>query len=403
MYSWLQENFKDRDNRPIVLWLGCGVVVVAAGVWAAATFYMRAIVFIGTTYREAAVFVVIISVLLIFPILHYVVVGWKYKKVDITNSIDDSAKKIYLEKFQNQLWVEIGKKLNREVNEDDAHRVFLNLYHSRFGRRYFIFPIILISIIIIISSSLVAEAIIAVPEDIWPQLGLSSAAISALAGAYMWVVSDFISRSRRMDFSPANVMWGALRIVISVPLGLSLGSIITKEVSSFVAFGLGAFPLTTIDVALRQLWYKQLKLELGPTENSPLLYLDGIDKLLAERLANEDITSVVQLAYCDPIQLTMRTNLTFNAVVDLVSQALAWVYFGEKLTVIRPLGIRGAFEVRQLINDLDASDNPLAKDAAEKIVPAIATKLELKSDKISFVLRQIAYDPYTDFISSTWS
>ena len=216
-----------------------------------------------------------------------------------------------------------------------------------------------------------------------------------------------------MDFSPADVMWGALRIVISVPLGLSLGSIINKEVVNFAAFGLGAFPLTTIAVALRQLWYKQLGVELGPTEKSDLLGLDGIDKPLVERLAIEDITSIVQLAYCDPIQLTMRTNLSFNAVVDLVSQALAWVYLGEKLTAIRPLGCRGAYEVRQLIDFLHAAENPpandatdnekLAKEDAEKIVLAIANKLELENDKLCFVLRQIAYDPYTDFIYTTWN
>ena len=55
---------------------------------------MSAIVFVGTTYRTVAVFVVIISVLLIFPIVRCVVVGWKCKKEDITNSIGDSAKKI---------------------------------------------------------------------------------------------------------------------------------------------------------------------------------------------------------------------------------------------------------------------------------------------------------------------
>ena len=89
-------------------------------------------------------------------------------------------------------------------------------------------------------------------------------------------------------------------------------------------------------------------------------------------------------------------------MVDLVSQALAWAYIGNKLPVIRPLGVRGAYEVRQLINDLGASE-PIAKDAAEKIVPAIATNLGLENDRVWFVLRQIAYDPYTEFIYSTWS
>src|SRR5450759_4967364 len=159
--------------------------------------------------------------------------------------------------------------------------------------------------------------------------------------------------------------------------------------------------------------YGQLGVELGPTEKRDLLGLDGIDKPLVERLAIEDITSIVQLAYCDPIQLTMRTNLSFNAVVDLVSQALAWVYLGEKLTAIRPLGCRGAYEVRQLIDFLHAAENPpandatdnekLAKEDAEKIVLAIANKLELENDKLCFVLRQIAYDPYTDFIYTTWN
>jgi hypothetical protein len=320
-------------------------------------------------------------------------VGWKYKSEDITNSINDQAKGIYLDKFQ---------KIHTN-SPSDASRVFIGLYHRRFGRRHFLFPIILTSFIVIIGSSLIAESITSSPSNIWKsQLSLSSAAVAALAGSYMWVVSDFISRSRRMDFSPAGIMWGDLRLVISVPLGLSLGSIVPGGLD-FIAFALGAFPLTTIQVALRQLSYKRLGLELGPTEKNELLLLDGIDKPLAERLANEDITSIVQLAYCDPIQLTMRTNLSFNSVVDLVSQALAWVYIADRLTVIRPLGIRGAYEIHQLIADLGTSNDPHAKDAAEKIIPAIATKLELDNDKLWFVLRQIANDPYTDFIYSTWS
>lgn len=143
-------------------------------------------------------------------------------------------------------------------------------------------------------------------------------------------------------------------------------------------------------------------MELGPTETIDLLRLDGVNKPLAERLANEDITSIVQLAYCDPIQLAMRSNLSFNAVVDLVSQALAWVYIGDKLAALRPLGIRGAYEIRQLIDQL-VSNDANARDAANKIVPTVASTLGLDVERVWFVLRQVAYDPYTDFIYSTWS
>jgi hypothetical protein len=41
-----------------------------------------------------------------------------------------------------------------------------------------------------------------------PLFDLPDAAMAAIAGAYLWVVDDFISRARRLDFTPADVMWG---------------------------------------------------------------------------------------------------------------------------------------------------------------------------------------------------
>jgi hypothetical protein len=223
----------------------------------------------------------------------------------------------------------------------------------------------------------------------------------------MWVVSDFISRARRLDFSPADIMWGSLRLFILAPMGLSLGSILDPHVVAFVAFGLGAFPLETIQRAVRQLSYKKLGLELGSTEESELLHLNGVDKRLVERLSNNDITSVVQLSYCDPIQITMGSNLSFNAVADLVSQALAWNYISERLDAIRPLGLRGAWEIRQLMEDLKGEENAVSQrqnraEDARKIIPSISAKLGLTEDEIWFVFGQIAYDPYTEFIYPTW-
>lgn len=359
--------------------------------------------FLAVDYRGEAAFTILTSLLLILPILVYVQAGWRANREDIDNSITASAKRIYLDRFRQQ----------QTPNNDIAVRAFYKMYHQRFGRRFFIFPTIMTTLIILVLTSLLAEFVIDHSSSadvngkigrLWePQLALNSGAAAALAGAYMWVVSDFISRSRRLDFSPTDILWGALRLVIATPLGLSMGTIVNQSVVPFVAFALGAFPLNTIIVMLRQLANKQIGVEVGPTtEKNPLLEIDGIDKDLIDRLANEDINSVVQLAYCDPIKLTMRSNLTFNAVVDLVSQSLAWAYVGNKISALRPLGIRGAYEVRQLIDELRSPD-PNTRNPANSIVPVIATVLNLQGDSVWFVLRQIAYDPYTDFIYSTWS
>jgi len=346
------------------------------------------------SYGTPLIFILITSIILLTPVLRYVRVGWKYKTMDITNSIDDEAKKIYLEKFLK----------DTAATPDEARIKFYKNYHSRFGRRHFIVPLAVLGILVILQGSLAIESIIHPDIHLWtPKLELNSAALAALAGAYMWVVSDFILRARRMDFSPADVLWGTLRLFIAVPLGLSVGSLAKPDVLAFVAFGLGAFPLETIQTFLRQLSAKSLNIEIGTVQNSELLRLDGVDQILVERLAHEDIASIAQLAYCDPIQLTMRTNLSFNSIVDLVNQALAWVYIGEKLPLIRALGFRGAYEVRQFCEDLGLPESNTDRTNAQNIIEEIAQRLGVTQDKMWYVITTIAYDPYTDFIYRTWS
>jgi hypothetical protein len=345
--------------------------------------------------RTTLVFVIVSTFLLVTPVLRYVYAGWKYKADDITNSIDDGAKRLYLEKFQKQI----------TRDNQDARTAFYKNYHARFGRRYFIIPIVVLLLVAVLGSSLAVESIIKPGHHhLWsPELRLNETGLAALAGAFMWVVSDFIWRARRMDFSPSDVLWGTLRLFIAAPLGLSLGSIIKPEVLAFVAFGLGAFPLETIQSFLRQLSAKSLNIELGTVQDSKLLRLDGVDPILVERFTHEDITSIVQLAYCDPIQLTMRSNLSFNAVVDLVNQALAWVYIEDKLLRIRPLGLRGAYELRAFCEELGSSTSEPTRTNAQNIITEVAERLGVSQEKMWFVITTIAYDPYTDFIYQTWN
>src|SRR5262249_36776758 len=155
---------------------------------------------------------------------------------------------------------------------------------------------------------------------------MEKTAIAAIAGAYMWTVNDFISRARRLDFAPADVFWGVLRLVIAVPMGYAF-AVIAPPVGPFVAFAIGAFPLAKVTTMLQQLANKNLNLAATEEEaKDDIIQLQGINKTIAERLINEDITTVTQVAYCDPVQLIMRSNLTFNFVTECMNQALAWMY-----------------------------------------------------------------------------
>jgi len=231
-----------------------------------------------------------------------------------------------------------------------------------------------------------------------PDIGMA-----AIAGAYLWVINDHISRARRLDFAPADVEWGVLRLIIAIPMGYAFAAVAAKSVGPFVAFALGAFPLATLTSMLRQLSEK--KLDLGATSveaSDDIIKLQGINRTIVERLSNEDVTTVTQIAYCDPVRLVMRSNLSFNFVTDCMNQALAWLYLQDDLNIIRPLGMRGAAEIKNLI---DSYDDPADVDHQRAVdaLPKIAAAIKQDPATLQVAFREIAEDPYTIFLSSVWT
>ncbi len=109
----------------------------------------------------------------------------------------------------------------------------------------------------------------------------------------------------------------------------------------------------------------------------------------------------MELAWADPVDLTIRTNYEFSYVVDCISQALLWIYFEEDTKKLRSLSIRGAQEVRTMIDELEGTDSEEAKTAA-KTLQAIAKMLGIEQNALRRTLEEVAYDPYTEFFCDVW-
>jgi hypothetical protein len=180
------------------------------------------------------------------PMLRYVVVGWSAKRRDIMNGLSPGARCAYFLMFGSG---------DLAPQPREAATEFEKLYDSWYGRRYFILPGLLLFIVGAIAATSVVFSIAARgPYPGNPVFNLSPIAISAISGAYLWVVDDHIARARRLDFSPADVMWAVLRIVISVPMGYALTAFGTvQSAAPFIAFGIGAFPLSTLAHMTRRL------------------------------------------------------------------------------------------------------------------------------------------------------
>jgi len=315
------------------------------------------------------------------------------------DGLDGNARMAYFEMFD---------RISPPKTTAAASTAFDALYLRWYDRQYFIWPGITffliggIAVAMAVLSGLHKQQFI----DGGPLCDLPVTAIYAIAGAYLWVADDHISRARRLDFSPVDVHWATLRLIIAIPMGYAFSSIAGDKAGNWIAFALGAFPLATLIMILQRVSKKifgDTVVDKQATEDD-INQLQGVNAAIVERLADEDITTVTQFAYRDPVRLVMRSNLSFNFVTDCMSQALAWIYFETRLAELRALGLRGAVEIKQFDDDTNPDPHAQATQArAAALIKVLSDKLSLSVDTVQHVLRQMSEDPFTVFLQQVWT
>jgi hypothetical protein len=370
----------------------------------------------GRTAALAALLsALVLTYLCCHPVFAFVRRGWRIKKEDIFSSLNSSAKQCYIKTFN----IDPGP---------DADAAFDRMYEFRYGRYRLTVPVILLIIVVFpllyleVSSGLgwliVENArsskpvwLLATPGE--PLLALPAIAVAAVAGAYVWTVANLIDGAVRYNLPPQTVVGAALRLAVSIPLGYAVQSIAAASIGPFIAFAIGAFPLGEVQVILKRIATLKLGLEAGPDHQKDEVHmLDGVDQPTAERLADGDVLTIPQLAYCDPVQLSMRTNLSFTSIIDAQSQALAWIYLGDNLPQLSKIGFRGAIEISHYANRLNQEkkkDGPLhellnvASARTGVSPPDQSPRLPIDPAGLKHAFEEIGGDPYTEFLCAVWA
>lgn len=357
--------------------------------------------------------------LLAGPVVHHLVWGWWGKREEVLGILGDNGIKFYFKLFVPAYFKAIKDP------KSDPKSVFRHFYDGRFGRRHFIVPGVVLAVVsgflLFVASWAVflklrgeATATIEIPPvalgEATAMIEIPSVALAAFAGGYIWVLYDLFKRAHQRDMRPPHLFWAAFRLFVSAPLGYGIAAILKEQAGVPIAILLGLFPTQTLMTMGRRIVLSKLKqTDLVDELGRALEELQGIGRVQAERFRAERVSTIVQLAYSDPIDLTVRTNFSPSYVIDCCSQALAWLYFRSDLGKMRGYGLRGAQEIASLIDELDGSvesgDPSVAKiqKMAEECVKTVAGELERK-DLSTFerVLRQVAEDPYTEFLCEVW-
>jgi hypothetical protein len=290
---------------------------------------------------------VIAFLLGVFPIVHHFVVGLRERKREIMCLLDDTAISRYFDQFYHAT----AEQLNREPRKELS-----KIYNERFGVRVFIFPVILYVASLTIALVAIAVAVNARLSNQTSGFSIDAVWAHALAGAYLWSTYYLISRFRQRNLIPSALYIAALRILMAIPFAVTIGWALKEGAAAPVAFFLGAFPTNTLFLIARRNVGHALHLgnQIGTDAPTELGKLQGVSQPVAEALSDVGVTTLVQLAYEDPIQLAMRTNLSFYFILDLVGQSLLGIYVD--LTIARRYSLRGSVETSSLAEKYTAND-----------------------------------------------
>jgi hypothetical protein len=331
------------------------------------------------------------------PIVFYLFDGWGWRRHVIMCSLSDQAKDKYLSTYHS------------EANDPaTATRRFAAFYDHWFGRGRLIVPTVLITIIVTLytfmltcyaAQSIAHWSIVYLAGDPSGQTTHALAiAAAAIAGAYVFVSLETIGQVARRDVTAEDLCFHTLRYMGCVPVAFALSSLVKNDAALIIAFAAGAFPLPMIVRIIRQDAQKRLGgTPTSDTQADLITKLVGVDDAVFARMNEIGVTSIGQMAWSDPIALTMRTNLGFMFVIDLVSQALAWSYLGTKLEILRPMGLRGAYEIRVLMNEANDPASPLNANALD-LIPQAAEALGLTLPEFLNTAHQVADDATAEFL-----
>jgi hypothetical protein len=364
--------------------------------------------------------VVMIVAIAVIPVMRFLLYQWDLRRKEFVYRFDDNALGIYLSRFHNVAATDLT--VNRLA-------VFENLYSRLAGRHLYIVPLILMTITIVLFGGLAIETAIRSGSEeyftfyqIWlphegtaankielshppisdldaaafpfPNMVLDLPSFAAISGAYLFVVGIVIQGYRSRTLLNSDLLWCSFRMVISIPLGLSLSALANPTLAAFVAFGLGAFPIDAITRIIRRLVDKTLNQSEAETADS-LISLTGVTPDVAAALNGEGVSAVQQIASMDPVALAVRTGLPFDYVLNLSAQSQAWCCLGSTVANLAPLGLGDARSLAKLSERVERTP---PDDEAQAILESASKAASLDKDVLRSAIRNIAAEPYTQFL-----
>ena len=355
------------------------------------------------------------------PYARFIDNGWWTRHDEFRNELWGEALCEYLSHFWHRRGDEAQalRPLNHGTKpaEDDEQRktrwknaadVFDQIYREQYGLGAFGLPLSILLIIIFAETHFFvltgygksAEEILTRLPRITVDTNLS---VSAICGAYFFVVGDSVDSLRKESLNSSDVYWYALRMLLAIPIAWALTAPVPDGLKAQVAFALGALPLSFIMKQLRQ-FASGRKMNMQEAEEADqLIKLDGVTSPTVALLTAEGVTSIDQLLGMDPVLLSIHTGMPFRSVLRLCAQAIVRRHFGDAAFKLSALGLADAPSVYCLVQGLhaDLDENgphwEILKDASN-VLKSAPENAWPSQEVVRFAFENVASFAYTHFL-----
>lgn len=252
-----------------------------------------------------------------------------------------------------------------------------NKMDEAFGFRNYILPLLFVTSISLVASYIIVYAVEIFPyfsknyegdindsfilsltslgtEDLEIQRRSLVALLMAFLGSFLWSARDMITRLIHEDLPPSVFYWAGLRMILAAVVALVLSFIFGGEgmsgvinpdnVIPWLALGTGMFPdriINYLSKRFNSLFSNKFDVNSGYLS---LENIEGISLRHKERLSEENIESVQNLASAGLTELIVNTPFEPRQILDWIGQAKMLCYAKAHAEQFRSVGIRSVFD-----------------------------------------------------------
>jgi hypothetical protein len=224
--------------------------------------------------------------------------------------------------------------------------------------------------------------------------GASLSVTYTFIGAYVFNLGLIV---RRLSFSDLNVqmLWRAIyRLVLATSVGLVLNAVPRLSGQPSVFFAIGFLSNVFLEVILTGAQKLADVTQKKRNDGMSLQMVRGIDYWKAQRLEEEGIEDVQNLATADVLELAVRTHYNLQTLLDWIDQAVVVVRFREKTCELENAGLN--------ISAIDMAWASPRHRNTTSIADAIAKTLGMDPALIAAQMDGLHEDQYVKNLWTLW-